>query len=65
MNPRHPMVTLTNDEVEKLRAFVRGRGAPSAAKAIGINPATLRKAGMEEPIARLTAQAIRGSLDRL
>lgn len=65
VNRRCPMTQLTATEVVALRRAVRDLGAERAAACFGVAVATLRKAALEEPIARLTAEAIRGRLDRI
>jgi len=66
MNPRSPTVVLTTEESGKLRSLIRDRGAAEAARVAGnIEIRTLQRAASESPIARLTAQVIRGSLDRI
>lgn len=66
MNPRSPTVTLTLDEVARLRALMREKGAKETAKAVGLTDVrTLFKAASEWPISRLSAQVIRERLDRI
>lgn len=66
MNYRAPTVTLTADESDRVRTMMRERGAPAAARALGnVDVRTLYRAASEAPIARLSAQVIRHSLERL
>lgn len=66
MNHRCPTETLSSDECQRLRTLVRDRGERDALKLMGLRSAeTLYRAAAEQPIARLTAHVIRGSLDRI
>lgn len=66
MNPRSPTVVLSTEESARLRLMIRERGAQETARAVGnVEVRTLQRAASECPIARLTAQVIRGSLDRI
>lgn len=66
MNPRCPTAVLTPTESEKLRELVRTRGEEAAIRAVGLRtPLTFYKAAAGFPVARLSVEVIRGSLDRL
>lgn len=66
MNPRCPTVTLSTADGAKLRSMLRELGPAESRKAMGnIDAETLYKAASEVPIARLTAEVIRGRLDRI
>lgn len=66
MNPRVPMETLNADQVAKLRELVTLRGEVAAIKSVGLrDPAAFYKAAGGFPVARLTAEVIRGHLDRI
>jgi hypothetical protein len=66
MNPRSPTVTLTPEEGERVRNVVKARGIAAAVQVLGnIDARTLSKAAAEMPIARLSAQVIRFSLERI
>jgi len=66
MNERCPLVTLTADESARVRTLVRERGAKEASKALGnVDARTLLKAAAEAQVSRLTAEVIRGRLDRI
>jgi hypothetical protein len=59
-------VVLTADEGAKIRTLVREKGAKEAARALGLcDVRAVMKAAIELPIARLTAEVIRGRLDRI
>ena len=66
MNPRCPTVTLTAIESDRLRGVMRERGEREALRLFGLRSAeTLYRAAAEQPIARMTAEVIRGRLDRI
>lgn len=66
MNPRCPTVVLKADECSRIRVLVREKGEASALDFFGLRtPETLYRAAAEQPIARLTAEVIRGRLDRI
>jgi hypothetical protein len=65
MNPRCPTVTLTAAEGAALRTIVETRGEKGAVRLVGVCIPTLYKAAGGFPVSRLTAQVIRGSLDRI
>ena len=66
MSRQHPVVTLTPREGARLREVLKEIGADAARHALGnIDAGTLFKAASEVPIARLTAEVIRGKLDRI
>ncbi len=64
-NPRSPTEVLTATEGARLRELVRLRGEKPAARAMGLDERTLCRAAAEAPIGRLTAEVIRGRLDRI
>lgn len=65
-DPRHPTDTLTAAEAARLRELVTLRGEKEAARAVGLRSAeTLYRAIACIPIARLTAEVVRGRLDRI
>ncbi len=66
MNPRCPTVTLTTAEGQTLRDMVRLRGARDSAQRVGLSDIrTFFKAACELPVSRMTAEVIRGRLDRI
>lgn|GEM_PF-2737794 len=66
MNPRCPTVILTSVESGRLRVMVREQGETEALRIFGLRSAeTLYRAAAEQPIARMTAEVIRGRLDRI
>lgn len=66
MNPRCPTVVLSAIECDRLRVLVRERGEREALLVIGLRSAeTLYRAAAEQAISRLTAEVIRGRLDRI
>jgi hypothetical protein len=66
MNPRCPLVTLTIVETKALRELVVLRGEKVAVALVGLRSAeAYYKAASGAPVARLTAEVIRGRLDRI
>lgn len=66
MNPRVPMDTLTAEQCAKVREILAARGEVAAIKAIGLrDPAAFYKAAGGFPVSRLTAEVVRGHLDRI
>ena len=66
MNRRSPTVTLSASEGARLREILRVRGDSDALRALGIfHLQTLYRAAAERPIAAMTAEVIRGRLDRI
>ena len=66
MNPRCPTVVLTSVESGRLRVLMRERGEREMLRFFGLRSAeTLYRAAAEQPIACLTAEVIRGRLDRI
>lgn len=66
MNPRVPMETLTAEQSQKLRELVMLRGEVEAIRSVGLrDAAAFYKAAGGFPVARLTAEVIRGRLDRI
>lgn len=66
MNPRCPTTTLNAAECKALRALVLTRGERAALVVIGLRSAeTLYRATAELPVSLLTADVIRGRLDRI
>jgi hypothetical protein len=65
-NARNPTVTLTPDESRTLRDLVQLRGLKDATRSVGLADwRALAKAAAGFPVARLTAEVIRGRLDRI
>lgn len=65
-NHRCPTETLTATEGERLRDLVRLRGEKAAIEAVGLrHPEAFYKAAGGFPVSRLTAEVIRGRLDRI
>lgn len=65
MDSQHPTDTLTEAEGVRLRALVRLHGEKAASRIMGVAGRTLHKAAAEQPVSRLTAEVIRGRLDRI
>jgi hypothetical protein len=66
LSARSPVVTLNSNEGARLRAILRDVGVGGAREALGnIDECTLFKAAAEVPVSRLTAEVIRGRLDRI
>lgn len=66
MNSTHPTECLTREETDRIRALVASRGEREAVIVLGkLNRATFYKAAAGFPVARLTVQVIRYSLDRI
>jgi len=66
MADRHPTESLTNEEAARIRDLIILRGARDAARIVGLcDERTVRKAGVGEPIGRLTATVIRQRLSTL
>lgn len=65
MNFRCPTETLTRDHVAKLQALVRDRGEVEAARVCGLGRVALYKAAAGFAVSRLTAEVLRGKLDRI
>lgn len=66
MNPRVPMEVLTPEQCAKVRELLAARGEVAAIRAVGLrDPAAFYKAAGGFPVARLTAEVIRGNLDRI
>ena len=66
MNPRCPMVTLTAAETSRLKNLALSRGEKEAITMVGLRSAeAFFRAAAGFPIARLSAIAIRASLDRI
>ncbi len=65
-NPRCPTDTLTSEEGERLRVLVRLHGERDALVIFGLRHVqTLYRAAAEQPVSVLTANIIRGRLDRI
>ncbi len=65
-NPRCPTDTLTAEEGERLRVLVRLHGEKQALVIFGVRHSrTLYRAAAEQPVSWLTANTIRGRLDRI
>lgn len=66
MNARCPTAVLTALETQRLRDLVIVRGERAAILAVGLrSPEAFYKAAAGFPVSRLTAEVIRGSLDRI
>lgn len=65
MNPRTPMVRLARDESDRVREATERIGADAAGRLLGLDARTVRKAACGEAILRLSAEVIRGRLDRI
>lgn len=66
MNPRCPMTTLSVAETTRLRCLIDERGERAALDLVGLRSAeTLYRAASGVRIAVLTAEVIRGRLDRI
>jgi hypothetical protein len=65
MNPRCPTVTLSAAEGAALRTLVETRGAKAAVTLVGVCIPTLYKAAGGFPVSSMTAEFIRGRLDRI
>ena len=66
MNPRCPTDTLMAGEIVRLRDLIATRGEHDAVRAVGMrDPGVVYKAAAGFPVSRLTAEVIRGRLDRI
>jgi hypothetical protein len=66
VNPRCPTDRLTTAEAQRLGDLVDARGESAAIKAVGLrSPETFYKAMARRPVMVMTAEVIRGRLDRI
>jgi hypothetical protein len=62
---RNKTLTLSAEEAATLRASVRLRGEKATVEILGLDQRTVFRAAAEAPIGWLTANIIRGRLDRI